>query len=429
MIRYTMISSMGAILLIFTSTILTKSIPQVVPVLGGDFASTQTHGTAGVSNSMVSGFNNEVFRENLPDFQWLFLDRTQLAPVEPLLIPCDDTIEVCTYLPLILKPLTPPDAFGKTTPTNGANGQSINLTLDWADASGATSYEYCYDGIPNGVCTGGWVSTLSTSQAGPLSLANNQTYDWQVRANNASGTATYADGGTVWSFTTVAAWSIITSEDFEGSFPQTGWSRTDKSSLDEGVNIIGKRDCKVYSGSYSGWMVGIRNGTERACATSYSNNSDTWFIYGPFSTVGATAGLLNFNYYTCMTDTVDRLYVRITDNYSATTWQGFPLTGCGTTSFRSDYLDLSVPRCLGGTASCLNLPSVYVAFQFISDSTTTNQYGAVLDNIVLKLCMGGSCTASPPAIDNTSSQSDTIRYFLGPFVMQFIGFGSLTLPE
>ena len=418
MICHKMISSVGAILLVFTSTLLTKSIPHAVPVFGGDPPPAQTHGIAGITNSMISGFNNEAIRKNLPDFQWLLLDPSQLAPVEPLLIPCDDTIEECIYIPLVVKPHTPPGAFGKTTPTNGANGQSISLTLDWADASGATYYEYCYDGTQNGVCTGSWVSTSSTSQAGPLSLANNQSYDWQVRANNESGTATYADGGTVWSFTTVADWTILTSEDFEGTFPQTGWSRIDKSNLDEGVNIIGKRDCKSYAGDYGGWMVGIRDSTERACATSYSNNSDTWFIYGPFSTVGATAGLLNFNYYTCMTDTDDRLFVRITDNYSATTWPGFSFTGCGTTSFRSDYLDLSVPRCLGGSAGCLNLPSVYVAFQFVSDSATTNQYGAVLDNIVLQLCMAGTCPAPSPVFGGALPQSDAIQFFLAPFTLK-----------
>ena len=425
MFRTRMVTSMTAILLVFTISLLTGSVARAEPVAGGDSLHTQPNGIASVPVSMVSDVKNESFKEMVSDFRSLLHNRTELAPMGPGAIACDDAIYECSYLPIIMTPL--PSDFDKVSPNNGATGQSTSLSLDWADSSGATSYEYCYDTAVSGTCTGSWTSTGSTSQAGPLSLANSTTYRWQVRANNAAGT-TYADSGTVWTFTT-DAWTIVTSENFEGTFPQTGWSRIDRSTLDEGVNIIGKSDCKSYGGDYGGWMVGVRDGADRICGVSYPNLADTWFIYGPFSTVGATDGLLTFIYYTCMTDTDDRLYVRITDNYSATTWQGFSFTGCGTTSFKSDYLDLSVPRCLGGTASCLNLPSVYVAFQFVSDSATTNQYGAVLDNIVLKLCMSGSCPTSSPVYGDGLPQSDAIQDFLAPFALNRIEFGSITLEE
>jgi hypothetical protein len=95
---------------------------------------------------------------------------------------------------------TAPGTFGKVFPLNGTIGQPISPTLDWGDASGATSYEYCIDASINGACTGSWYSTGSASQY-TISLSPATSYEWQVRANNGTGT-TYADGGTVWSFTT-----------------------------------------------------------------------------------------------------------------------------------------------------------------------------------------------------------------------------------
>jgi formylglycine-generating enzyme required for sulfatase activity len=97
---------------------------------------------------------------------------------------------------------TPPLVFNKTSPTNGATNQPINLTLDWGDSSGATSYAYCYDTTNDNACSN-WVNAGTTSQATISGLANNTTYYWQVRATNTGGT-TYANGSATayWSFTT-----------------------------------------------------------------------------------------------------------------------------------------------------------------------------------------------------------------------------------
>ncbi len=98
-----------------------------------------------------------------------------------------------------------PGAFAKTAPVNGLTGIGVEVYLSWQNPPRFISYEYCYDTINNGVCDGTWNSVFgsypATYQDG---LALNTTYYWQVRANNSLGT-TYADGGTWWSFTTVAA--------------------------------------------------------------------------------------------------------------------------------------------------------------------------------------------------------------------------------
>ena len=57
-----------------------------------------------------------------------------------------------------------PGAFSKTSPANTAMGQPASLTLDWADAATATSYDFCLETPANGSCTT-WTTGLPSSQA------------------------------------------------------------------------------------------------------------------------------------------------------------------------------------------------------------------------------------------------------------------------
>ena len=86
---------------------------------------------------------------------------------------------------------SPPRPFGKLDPADGSTLATRHPTLDWADSSGATSYEYCYDTTDDDACAS-WISTGSSSSVDLAGLSNN-TYYWQVRAVNTGG-ATYADG-------------------------------------------------------------------------------------------------------------------------------------------------------------------------------------------------------------------------------------------
>jgi hypothetical protein len=99
---------------------------------------------------------------------------------------------------------TPPGAFGKTAPTNGATSVATAPTLSWSASSNATSYEYCY-AITTG-CTS-WTSVGTATSVGPTGLYKGTTYYWQVRAVNNSGSI-MANGGTYWSFTTAYSYRI-----------------------------------------------------------------------------------------------------------------------------------------------------------------------------------------------------------------------------
>jgi hypothetical protein len=100
-----------------------------------------------------------------------------------------------------------PGAFSKTSPSNGATGQSTSLTLSWSVSSNADHYQYCVDTTDNtgaNTCletspSKGW-ATASSTTATVSGLLHGKTYYWQAYAIGESGYA-WADSGTWFSFT------------------------------------------------------------------------------------------------------------------------------------------------------------------------------------------------------------------------------------
>ncbi len=117
----------------------------------------------------------------------------------------------------------PPAAFSKTAPADKATGVSLTPTLTWAASSGASGYEYCL-GTSSGACNlVPWTSTGSNTQVTLASglLEGGTTYYWQVRASNIAGT-TLANGGTWWSFTTLAPDLVVTGITVTPALPLQG---------------------------------------------------------------------------------------------------------------------------------------------------------------------------------------------------------------
>lgn len=89
------------------------------------------------------------------------------------------------------------------------------------------------------------------------------------------------------------------SEDFEGSWPDTGWTLYDLSSDDGGEIVWGKRGCHPHSGSFAGWSVGGgAKGRQLTCLTSdYPNNVNTIAQYGPFDLSNALSASVTYYIY------------------------------------------------------------------------------------------------------------------------------------
>ena len=293
------------------------------------------------------------------------------------------------YLPLVYRLASPPGAFHKTAPANGAINQSTSPKLSWETSSNATAYEYCYDMIDNAACDTSWAST-ATSTSIPLSgLSPTTSYFWQVRANNAGGFAD-ADGGTWWSFTTAApsTWVTIIHEDFEGDFPGV-WELDDVN----GTGIIwGKRDCKPFAGSYSGWGIGGgSSGSSLGCGSNYTDGMNTWMVYGPFNLADALAADLSFQLWLNSEPNWDWMcrYASINN----VDYHGSCVSG-NTAGWIDRVLDLGSVDTLG---SLLGQPQVWIALTFSSDELWNYPDGAYVDDILLRKCTSGSCTSSPAA--------------------------------
>ena len=78
-------------------------------------------------------------------------------------------------------------------------------------------------------------------------------------------------------------WTTMVSTDFEGTWPSP-WVVSDNDGATNGEYYWGKRNCRAYAGSYSGWGVGAgAQGSGLGCGSNYPDNAVSWMRYGPFS--------------------------------------------------------------------------------------------------------------------------------------------------
>jgi hypothetical protein len=180
---------------------------------------------------------------------------------DPVNIVVNPPVSFKEYLPLILKPESPPAAFNKVSPINGVLNQSSTPTLSWETTSTITDFEYCYDTTNDNACST-WISNDKATAVQLPTLPTNTTYYWQVRAwNNLKG-PTYANGSqtSFWSFTIPI--NPIANGDFEAG--QNGnWTEFSTGAFDLIINSNFPLGVSPHGGSWAVWLGGDNNETSQ----------------------------------------------------------------------------------------------------------------------------------------------------------------------
>jgi uncharacterized repeat protein (TIGR01451 family)/CSLREA domain-containing protein len=186
-------------------------------------------------------------------------------------------------------------------------------------------------------------------------------------------------------------YTTIISENFEGTFPGP-WIVFDNDGATNGEYYWAKRNCRPYSGSYSGWAVGGgASGAGLGCGSYYPNNADSWMAYGPFSLVGSTAADLKFKLWLNTESGYDGVCRMASTN--GTNFYGSCSSG-NTSGWVDRVLDLTNVYTLGNLTG---QPNVWVALIFSSNSINTYPEGAYVDEIVLRKCSTGCTGLAAPA--------------------------------
>jgi hypothetical protein len=178
---------------------------------------------------------------------------------------------------------------------------------------------------------------------------------------------------------------------------------------DEQEYYWGKRSCRLFEGSYSGWAVGAgTDGQTLNCGDDYPVNAVSWMIYGPFSLSDATEAEMrlnawvntdNSNDYVCWMASVDGI------NFAGDCAWG------DTASWSEQVLDFSNVTDYGDT-SMLGESQVWVGFLFHSDGSVVSTEGAYVDDILVRKCVGVGCPAESAGI----SVSDRTGLYTIPVV-------------
>lgn len=178
-----------------------------------------------------------------------------------------------------------------------------------------------------------------------------------------------------------AAAQLLLSDGFEGAFPGP-WSVFDNNG---GANGQVFWDDTNFRSDVGNWSVWCADGGADASArgSDYSNNMDSWLVFGPFNLSDAASGRLSFRYWNRSEDNFD--YFQYFVSVDGTLYHGFQTSG-DSGGWRSGAIDFASVPTLGDVTGD---SSVWVAFVFKSDNSVTDE-GAYVDEVrVEKTVLGG----------------------------------------
>ncbi len=272
-----------------------------------------------------------------------------------------------------------------------------NYTVSWQPASGAATYTLQEATNPNFT---GAVSVYT--DAGTSWAATNKpvgTYYYRVRATNCAGNSGWSNVRS----TTVAppGWVTIASQNFEGTFPGD-WLVWDDNGSNYGEYYWGKRTCRPYAGSYSGWGVGGgAQGAALSCGSNYPHNANSWLVYGPFSLMDAARAELQFKLW--LYTEPDNDYVLRGASVDGVHFYGYATSG-NTQGWADRSLDLSNVPTLG---NLLGHSQVWVALGFSSNGSVNYAEGGYVDAVMLRQCYR-ECPSGSSASASGSGQTQEV---------------------
>jgi hypothetical protein len=195
--------------------------------------------------------------------------------------------------------------------------------------------------------------------------------------------------------------TTVTYQNFEGSFPPSGWSVFDNS----GVGAVWGKDTSWFAnGAASAWCA-AGGWNAQPLGGYYIDNMNTWLVYGPFSLAGVDRAWLELWVWSHVEKDYDYVYMGVSTN--GTNFVGdFIKASTLHTSYPANWSrELLDFNWVGGIIGQAN---VWIAFLFYSDSSISSYYGTNIDDV---LVVKASCASpSTPTISAPSSGTSGVDY-------------------
>ncbi len=168
-------------------------------------------------------------------------------------------------------------------------------------------------------------------------------------------------------------------ETFESAWPAGNWATFDENGVLGGDVCWDDEDWIAHKGLWSAWGVGGCADGLNPYTDLYPNDTESWMVYGPFSTKRATTGTLTFKYWNESEFAFDYLYWCASVDGNTYYCKGH--TGSTNDRWRGGKIDLQTVPLYG---SMLGEDTVYVAWIFYSDYSITDK-GPFVDDVKLSL--------------------------------------------
>ena len=243
---------------------------------------------------------------------------------------------------------------------------------------------------------------LPTMPPSPISTGSATPTFAQTPVHSPTPTATFTITPTP-SNTPLPPWTNLFSETFEGTFPGE-WSvysywfnGTDWQNVTSAMSW-GRRACQAYTGGNGGWAVGGGSyGSTLQCTDGYSDDIETWMVYGPFDLSQVKDGYISI-----------KLWLDIEYKYDFVGWglsldndtvYGNAFTGYSGSWF-TDTIDLKNVYTLGNVTG---QSQVWIAIWLASNPANPHYYeGFAVDDLVLSTCSSlTTCSGSPAVTGST----------------------------